>query len=208
MPTSSAVVTRETLDPVPCATFEEYLVRAEGVRAEWVNGRILYMTAASFLHQNMVGFLFALLHQFVEERDLGWVAVAPFVMHFAKQERGREPDILFVAGDRRERIRPTHLEGPADLAIEIISADSRSRDRREKRTEYEAAGVLEYWWIDPSREEGEFLHLGEDCRYRPLPMAEGIVSSSILPGFRLRPDWLWRQPLPKVRQAAAELGLF
>lgn len=197
-----------TLAPLPCGTFEEYLVHADGVRAEWVDGRILFMTPASSLHQDVVGFLYALLRQVVEDHDCGWVAIAPFVMHFAQQERGREPDILFVAGDRKERIRPTHLEGPADLVIEVVSADSRSRDRREQRAEYEAAGVLEYWWVDPIREEGEFLVLGEDWRYRSLPMEEGIVSSSVVPGFRLRPGWLWRQPLPKIRQAAAELGLF
>lgn len=166
------------------------------------------MTPASFQHQDLVRFLFALLHQFVEDHDLGWLASAPFAMYFPEQARGREPDLLFVAGDRKHCLRPTHLEGPADLVIEVVSADSRSRDRNEKRSEYEAAGVPEYWWIDPRREEAEFLRLGEDHRYRPLPTEDGIVSSAVLPGFRLRPGWLWQQPLPKVREAAAELGLF
>ncbi|MEJ7756097.1 MAG: Uma2 family endonuclease [Nocardioidaceae bacterium] len=53
----------------------------------------------------------------------------------------------------------TYLDGAADLAIEIISPESIGRDRGEKFVEYEAAGIREYWLIDPERRQAEFYRL-------------------------------------------------
>ena len=43
------------------------------------------------------------------------------------------------------------IEGAPDLIMEIVSPRSADRDRREKFTDYEAAGVREYWIIDRFR---------------------------------------------------------
>ena len=51
--------------------------------------------------------------------------------------------------------------------------------------------------IDPQRRQAEFYQLGEDGVYHPvLPDAESAYRSAILPGFWLRVDWLWQDPLP------------
>jgi len=42
-------------------------------------------------------------------------------------------------------LKHTYPDGPADLAIEIVSEESRLRDRGEKFAEYEVGGVKEYW---------------------------------------------------------------
>ena len=34
---------------------------------------------------------------------------------------GRAPDILFTSNARIKRLKKSHLDGPADLAVEIIS---------------------------------------------------------------------------------------
>ncbi|MGE3913974.1 MAG: Uma2 family endonuclease, partial [Chloroflexota bacterium] len=84
--------------------------------------------------------------------------------------------------------------------------ESDQRDRSEKFQEYEAAGVPEYWLIDPLRHEALFYVLGEDALYHlRLPSPEGVYTSIMLEGFRLRPDWLWRRPLPSPEAALAEL---
>lgn len=36
---------------------------------------------------------------------------------------------------------------------------------------------------------------------------DGTYHSRTVAGFRLRPDWLWAEPLPKVLDVARELGL-
>jgi len=187
-------------------TYEEFLAWAdEDTLAEWVDGEIIMTSPASLRHQSTSGFLFQLLSIFVETRRLGVVITAPFQMKLAHS--GREPDLLFVAGDHLHRLRSTYLDGPADLAVEIVSPESVGRDRGDKFTEYEAGGVLEYWLLDPQRRWAEFYHL-EGERYRlAFAGAEGSYRSAVLPGFWLRVEWLWQQPLPPVLDVLRELGL-
>jgi Uma2 family endonuclease len=121
---------------------------------------------------------------------------------------GREPDIIFVSRENLERLKESHLEGPADLVIEIISRESLERDRGEKLEEYEEGGVREYWLIDPDRKEAEFYLLGEEGNYRLIfGGSVGEYRSEVVPGFWLRVDWLWEEPLPMVLDVIKELGL-
>jgi Uma2 family endonuclease len=129
-------------------------------------------------------------------------------MKTGPQLPGREPDILFVAREHLARLKETFLDGPADLVIEILSPESRLRDRGDKRAECEAGGVREYWLIDPERREADFYVLDARGRYRLVEVGpDGIYESPTLAGFRLNLAWLWRDPLPKVLDVARDLGL-
>lgn len=177
-------------------SYEEFLDWAnEDTLAEWVDGKVNMTSPASAMHQTIADFLLMLMRFYVESRESGVVLSAPFQM---KLENGREPDLLFVASDHLNRLKPTYLDGPADLVVEIISPESTGRDRGEKFTEYEAGGVPEYWLIDPQRRWAEFYRL-EGIRYH-LAFAgeEGEYHARMLPGFWLRVEWLWQQPMPKV----------
>ncbi len=129
-------------------------------------------------------------------------------MRLANQERGREPDIMFVATSNLGRLTPQYLDGPADLAVEILSSESVGRDRGEKSVEYEAAGVREYWLIDPERKQAEFYILDENEQYQlVLSGKNGIFRSRVIEGFYLRIEWLWQEPLPKVPDILRQLGV-
>ncbi len=185
-------------------SYEEFLAWAdEDTYAEWVDGEIIMMSPANDRHQDLVRFLTAVLSVFVETSAGGVIRPAPFQMRLA--DAGREPDLLFVAQEHLDRLRKTYLDGPADLAVEIVSPESMGRDRGEKFYEYEAAGVREYWLIDPERERAEFYRL-EEGRYRLVePDAEGRYHSAVLEGFWLTVDWLWQEPLPRVLDVLREL---
>ncbi|MCB0252488.1 MAG: Uma2 family endonuclease [Anaerolineae bacterium] len=186
-------------------TYQEFLEWLdEDTLAEWVNGEVIMTSPASKPHQDIVGFLGGVLRSFVEQRRLGLIVVAPFQMRL--EESGREPDLLFVAADHQDRIRHTYLDGPADLVVEIVSPESAGRDRGEKFYEYEAAGIPEYWLLDPQTHRAEFYQLGPEGQYRLVaPDAEDIYRSAVLPGFWLRVGWLWQQPLPRVLDVLREL---
>jgi len=190
-------------------TYEEFLDWCdEDTWAEWVDGEVEMVSPASDRHQDLARFLIAVLGVFVEARELGVVRPAPFQMKMGPELPGREPDLLFVAREHLERLKETHLDGPADLVVEIISPESRVRDRGAKFGEYEMAGVQEYWLIDPEREEARFYRLGERGWYEPVPPdAEGVYRSEVVPGLWLRVDRLWQEPLPKVLDVLRELGL-
>lgn len=189
-------------------TYEEFLAQAPEDRlAEWVDGEVILMSPATKLHQRIALFLSRLLADFVETGGLGEVFVAPFQMKAGPDLPGREPDVFFVASAHLDRVQNTHVEGPADLVVEVISADSRSRDRGDKFDEYEQGGVPEYWLVDPERKRAEFYQRGADGFYRSVPIgADGVYHSTVLQGLWLKVDWLWQDPLPPLREVVKEWG--
>jgi len=192
----------------PKLSYEEFLTAYDGVRAEWVDGEVVMVLPASDRHQDLVDFLVALLHIYIETKELGWVRSAPFQMRLTPLARGREPDLLFVKKERIDLIQATYLNGPADLAVEVTSPESLLRDRGEKFAEYELAGIPEYWLLDPDRQRADFYVLGTDGRYRLVTVGEdGIYHSQALAGFWLKVSWLWQNPLPKVLTVLRELKI-
>lgn len=166
------------------------------------------MSPASQQHQLLASFLTALIQIFVEARQLGVVIPAPFQMKLGPNLSGREPDILFVSTESRERLKATFLDGPADLVVEIISPESRARDRGDKFYEYEQGGVSEYWLLDPLRKQAEFYQLDAERIYRPAaPDENGLYRSRVLPGLTLKVDWLWQEPLPSLLSILKDWGL-
>lgn len=176
----------------------------EDTWAEWKSGEVIVLSPASRSHQRLVHFLADLLDEWAQRTDGGTVLFAPFPLKLHLPDgniRVREPDILFVRKQNAARLQETFAESPIDLVIEVTSAESRARDRREKFAEYEAAGIGEYWIIDPERQEAEFYQLQPDGRFALAPPDDtGIYESRQLPGFRLRVDWLWRTPRPRPSQ--------
>ncbi len=190
-------------------TFEEFLEWAdEDVHAEWVNGEIEFMSPASFQHQDLVGFLTALLRLLAEVRQLGKVVGQPFIMKTGVHLPGREPDILFIATANLHRIQRNYLDGPADLVIEIVSPESQTRDRRIKTEEYRQGGVPEYWTLDPMQQEAIFRLLQADGTYLQIqPDENGIYHSSAMPGLWINVNWLWQNPLPGILSILRLWGL-
>lgn len=188
-------------------TFEEYLAQSSDTRiCEWVDGQVITMPGASFEHQTLDKFLLTIMNLYVESKDLGIVLSSPFTMKLEAQRRGREPDILFVGKQRLHLFKKTYLDGAADLAVEIISPESVGRDRGEKFVEYEAAGIREYWLIDPERRQAEFYRINSEGFYQLISTPEGVFRSEVLPEFFLRVEWFWRESLPTI-EVLKELNL-
>ena len=179
-------------------TYEQFLAAAdEDTFAEWVNGKIVLMSPVSLAHTDLSVFLLNVISYHVALHKLGKVCHEPFQMKTGPSLPGRAPDILFVANENLGRLTKVFLDGPADLVIEIVSPDSRARDRGEKFYEYEEGGVKEYWLIDQPRKKTEFFKLGPDGQYQPMEIkANGLFQSSVLPGFWLNIGWFWEEPLP------------
>jgi len=140
--------------------------------------------APSFFHQEIVIRFFKVLDAFVSAGRLGKVTLAPVDMILAPR-RAVQPDVAFISNERRAIIGD-RLSGAADLVAEIISPESRRRDRFDKRDLYEQHGVKEYWLIDPEASTVEVLHLvnGEyqlAGRWHPGEKA----ASKLLPGFEV-----------------------
>lgn len=188
-------------------TYDEFLAWAdEDTLAEWVDGEVVLMPSpASTRHQRLTRFLVRVMSSYAELHDLGEVFEPPFQMRL--EQSGREPDVLFIAQRHLDRLKDTYLDGPADIAVEIISPESVGRDRGNKFFEYQKAGIPEYWLLEPETERAEFYRLDSKGVYQLVaPGEDGIFRSSVLAGFWLRERWLWQEPLPNVDDVLYEVA--
>jgi Uma2 family endonuclease len=193
-----------TLRPM---TEEEFVAWCdEDIKAEYVDGEVIVYTPVSRRHDDLTWFLGTLLKLFVEKNALGSIH-GPELQVRLRAGLRRVPDLLFIAKEHRDILQDAHVEGATDLAIEIVSPGSEERDWREKYWEYEEAGVKEYWVIDPYSQTMAMYRLGEEERYHRVELKEGIYRSEVIPGFCLRPEWLWQEPLPNVLEIARVVGI-
>lgn len=162
---------------------EDYLRLNTGMLVEYTDGFIRVLPMPTILHQWIVQLLFRLLDDHVKSRGLGEVFLAPLPIELAPRKY-REPDVAFV---RPERIRSVQGQpAGADLVVEVVSQgrENRERDYVQKREEYAAAGIAEYWIVDPQERRVIILVLDgavycEQGIYRPGETA----ASHSLPGF-------------------------
>ena len=90
-------------------------------------------------------------------------------------------------------------KGIFDLVVESLS-DSRpsevKRDTIQKKQEYAAAGVKEYFILDPKKKHMRFYRLTAWGTYREIKPSNGIIRSQVLPGFQFRVADLDQMPDP------------
>ena len=177
-------------------SFEEFVNAPQfhGRHVEWVGGEVIEKMSVSLKHSLLVVFLTKLLGLVTELNNGGRVLADQFLMRLEDQQRGREPDIVYVAPENESRLLANYLDGPADIAIEVISRGSEATDRGAKFEEYEAGGVREFWLLDPHRREALFYIRDENGLFRPGVVQDGVFQSTVLPLVRLRVEWLWEQP--------------
>jgi len=177
----------------------------EDVKAEYVDGRIVVASPASIHHERIFKLLLEALDLYAIQH--GGEVLGSQVQIRLRTGLRRVPDLVFVGPDQADAIRESHIEGPPLLIVEVVSSDSVERDWQEKYEEYEAAGVREYWVVDPLTRRLDVYVLNEQGRYDRVPLEKGVCRSVALPGFWLRPAWLWQDPPPNVVEVARELNL-
>jgi Uma2 family endonuclease len=174
--------------------------------AEWKDGEVILMSPISDEHDSVFSFLFLLLASFIDEHDLGRLCSEPFQIRLPDQKRRRSPDLFFVSTERLNLVERYQINGPPDLIIEVLSPESQSRDRREKFLEYQAAGVREYWLVDPLSRTVEIYVMGKSKKYELVEEIDGAIHSKVLKGFFLKEAWLWQTPRPKISAVLRQIA--
>lgn len=179
-------------------TFDDFLALVgDGQKADLIDG-VIYMASPDSKRNNSLNlFLAALIDDYTAARGIdGFTFISRFACKITDY-RSPEPDVGYVRPEHAGRVHDRHMDGGPDIAVEIVSRDSKSRDYGEKRELYQSAGVTEYWIIDPIQRRVEFLRL-IDGRYEPIPLDENrIVRTAVIPGFWLDVEWLLAKELPR-----------
>ncbi len=176
-------------------TYDDYLLLPEDKRYEIVDGDLYLVPAPRTYHQIVCAQIESKLRQFVEKKKLGVVLDAPCDVYFSRYDIV-QPDILFVAYDRRGMIKEKYVQGPPDLVIEVLSPSEPERDREIKRKLYAHAGVLEYWIVDPEAKSVEILsrRRGTLTKVRTFVGKEALTSP-LLKGFKLSLPAAFKNPI-------------
>lgn len=178
------VTTRDCL-----LTFEDYLNHqtddaASDVRYELVDGELIPMNPPRIEHFLIAQFLSDYLRQVIGQNNLPWMVFAEIGVRTGFR-RSRVVDLCVVQREQVQELagRSAVFETPPLLAVEIVSLDSIGRDYRYKRSEYAAAGISEYWIVDPLENRLTILQLQEGFYEVVLTDQSGVIQSPILLGI-------------------------
>lgn len=161
-------------------TYDDLLTLPDdGKRYEIIQGELYEMPAPSSVHAVTVANLLALLRPLIEALR-GWLLAAPLDV-FLPGGDVVQPDIVVLVPDGTARLIGRGVDGPPDLAIEVLSPSNRDHDAQTKRNLYSRAGVREYWLVDPEARTVDLLTLDRGA-LRRVQTATGhdLIDSTLL----------------------------
>ena len=163
---------------------EFYKTITEEVKAEFINGEIIFHSPAKNKHLIAVGNLFMALSFYVLKNDLGIVHSEKALVSLTRNDY--EPDIAFWSKEKASKFQPDQMRFPApDFIVEVLSENTEECDRGIKFEDYALHDVREYWIVDPETGFVEQYQLQGD-KYDLLRRIDtGEIESIVIPGFRL-----------------------
>jgi Uma2 family endonuclease len=147
------------------------------------------------VHGDVTGKVYRPLAEHVERHGGGYVVVGDvgFVLSVpGDPERVRGPDVAFVSGERLpDGVLPEgFIQGPPDLAVEVLSPSDGPLDIHEKVRDYLDAGARLVWFLAPNARTATVYR--PDGSARLLRAGEALDGEDVLPGFRLPLDEVFR----------------
>ncbi len=173
-------------------TYDHYCQLPEGDRRELIEGEFYVTPAPTEKHQRTCGNIHFEFRLFLEKCPVGRIYIAPFDVILDRFSTV-QPDLTFISSARLGILRSEGLRGAPDLAVEVLSPSTRSRDEELKRLLYFKHGVRELWLVDPNEEivsvyvrQDEGLEL-----WRIFRRGDELVSP-FLPELRIQVEALFR----------------
>ena len=112
-----------------------------------IEGQLVMSPSPFTRHQRVVLRLGSLLHQFVQDRQLGEVFVAPLDV-FLNELNVYQPDIAYLSPAQLHLVSEKGIEGAPDLCVEVLSKSTERFDRTTKKKVFAQCGLREYWLVD------------------------------------------------------------
>ena len=168
---------------------EEYLALTRNTNhyVEFIDGNVEVLAMPTMTHQLIVALLYRLFSDFVSSNRLGITIVGPLRVRL-RARLIREPDLMVMLKENSSKTDEEFWEG-ADLVVEVVSKDdkSRRRDLKEKREDYAQAGIREYWIVDPQEQQVTVLKLaGKTYKIHGDWSGKEVATSALLDGFQVQ----------------------
>ena len=135
------------------STEEDYYNLPENVRAELIEGELIYnQTAPSRKHQAILMELAGTIRNYIKAKAGSChVYPAQFAVKLMEDRNTIvEPDISVICDE--DKLTDRGCTGAPDWIIEIVSPGNPRHDYVIKLNLYTEAGVREYWIVDPAKE--------------------------------------------------------
>lgn len=178
----------------------------DGQKADLLDGVIYLASPDSRTANEIASSLITLIQMYDGARRLGGKVYGGRFAFKLSDFDAPEPDVAYVSRQRLQLVSEGRMDGGPDVAIEIVTRDSKHRDCVLKRRKYEEAGVAEYWIIDALQRTVQFLRLGSDGEYHAVRLEnKRIFRSRVIPGFWLDVEWLSAETLPDTYECLQAL---
>jgi Uma2 family endonuclease len=166
-------------------TYQDYLQLPDDRRYEIIDGELFLTPAPGIPHQRISARLMYLLMRHIREHGLGEIFSAPCDLVLSQTDVV-QPDLLFIAKERREIVGEKYVSAAPDLVVEILSESTAKRDRGIKAKLYECTGVKELWIVDPWEKTVEIFRRSEEAFVRhALFSGTDTLVTPIFPGLEI-----------------------
>ncbi len=175
-------------------TYKEFAaLPGDGKLYELIDGELAVSPAPTLTHQTLVWRLVAIFDAYQTVHPAGRFVVGPYDVVLSVHQ-ALHPDVLFFARKRLDRLTDAFADGAPDLAVEILSPGTASRDKGRKRELYDEYGVQEYWIVHQKRAQVDVYRRATAGRLQKVlsPGAGSILVTPLLPEFGLALDGLYQ----------------
>ena len=127
-----------------------------------------------------------------------------FVMRLG--EDAFTPDLIFISSRSTSVLYESHLEGPADIVLEICGTWNSDYVIGLKKERYAESGVGEFWLIYPEGRRVELLRLGLNGYASQRVDEGGCYRSAVEPRIEFYPMKLWSEERGRWEQIIKIVG--
>lgn len=179
-------------------TLEDYYALPEERRVELIDGVIYDMASPTGYHQLIAGELYAVLLSYIRSKKGPCMPfISPIDVRLDCDDKTMvQPDVLILCD--KSKYTPRRIEGAPDFIVEVLSPSSKTRDLFIKLNKYRAAGVREYWVVDPKKKVVSTYYFEDNDEYSyytfrdriPVSIYGGDLVIDFAPIDDMISDWM------------------
>ncbi|MBF0452456.1 MAG: Uma2 family endonuclease [Candidatus Magnetomorum sp.] len=183
------------------STYWDVYYEDDDFNYEWNNGILEEKEMPTFFSELCSKWFREIIDQYLKAFPIARLITFDigFTINLSNKKAIRKPDHTLIL--KSNPIQPDILDcsykGIYDVCIEFLSETQKKyvlRDTVDKKREYRGAKVKEYYIIDANKKHTVFYRLNQKGNYIKIKPDNGIIRSTILPGFQFRVEDLYQQP--------------